>query len=265
MTEDVGLYVIVVPQGVDIQISRIEGEKRDADAAIDTDMSDFVKAAQSAVREVINDEDPGVKEEESNLVAHARRELKLIGEDDHTIDGFLKVVQAWADMGHSGGSHSVCLPMLVELLNFKNLSPLTDDPDEWMHHTAEVWGEPGGVWQNVRNGEAFSNDGGKTYTLLSDRQKSKKGKKRKPIPIYTSQPHNEEAKPDSIKELCDAIRLTVEYIGTDKLPPIPGWSWYDALCKYAPEMVDRFEPRGRIVDLGNQIHHITFNQMPTPR
>lgn len=114
-------------------------------------------------------------EEESNLVTHARRELELLGEDQSTINDFLKVVQAWSDMGHSGGSHFACLSVLVELLNFRNLTPLTDAPDEWIHHTAEVWGEPGGVWQNVRNGAAFSNDGGKTYTLLSERKDGKDG------------------------------------------------------------------------------------------
>jgi hypothetical protein len=39
----------------------------------------------------------------------------------------------------------------------------------------------------------------------------------------------------AISELCEAIRLTVEYVGTTMLPPIEGWSWYDALVKYAPE------------------------------
>lgn len=104
----------------------------------------------------------------SNLVTHARRELVLIGEDPETIDGLLKVIQAFADMGHSGGSASIAIPMINALLQFKNLSPLTDDPGEWVHHTAEQWGEPGGVWQNKRNGEAFSNDGGYNYYLLSE-------------------------------------------------------------------------------------------------
>jgi hypothetical protein len=44
----------------------------------------------------------------------------------------------------------------------------------------------------------------------------------------------------AIRELTEAIRFTVEYIGTDALPPIPGWSWYDALEKYAPETAAEF-------------------------
>jgi hypothetical protein len=32
-----------------------------------------------------------------------------------------------------------------------------------------------------------------------------------------------------IKQLCEAIRLTREYVGEATLPPIVGWSWFDAL------------------------------------
>ncbi len=104
----------------------------------------------------------------SNLVDHARRELELIGEEPETIEGYLKVIQAFADMGHSGGSASVAIPTINELLEFKNLSALTDDPNDWFHHEEGVWGEAGGGWQSIRNPEAFSNDGGETYYLLSE-------------------------------------------------------------------------------------------------
>lgn len=42
------------------------------------------------------------------------------------------------------------------------------------------------------------------------------------------------------RQLCEAIRLTVEYVGTDMLPPIDGWSWYDALKKHEPMTAARF-------------------------
>lgn len=32
-----------------------------------------------------------------------------------------------------------------------------------------------------------------------------------------------------VHELEEALRLTQEYIGDERLPPLPGWSWYDAL------------------------------------
>lgn len=104
----------------------------------------------------------------SNLVVHAKRELTLLGEDEDTTEGVVKLVQCFADMGHSGGSAPYVIHMITDLLNYQNLTPLTDDPDEWVHHTSEVWGAEGGVWQNKRNGSAFSHDGGKTYYLLGD-------------------------------------------------------------------------------------------------
>lgn len=114
----------------------------------------------------------------SNLVEHARRELTALGydKDPDTMAGFINVVQAFSEMGHSGGSASIAIPTINELLQFKNLSPLTNDPDEWQHHTEEVWGEVGGIWQSKRNGGAFSSDGGTTYTMLDD-PKNADGKK----------------------------------------------------------------------------------------
>lgn len=117
----------------------------------------------------------------SSLIDHARRELELIGEESETIEGYLKIVQAFSDMRHSGGSASVAIPVINQLLQFKNLKPLTDDPDEWLYHAGDTWGDPegNGIWQNKRNGEAFSIDSGKTYTLLSESDTT-------PGPIHTS-------------------------------------------------------------------------------
>lgn len=103
----------------------------------------------------------------SNLVEHARRELELIGEDPEVIAGYIKVFEAFSDMGHSGGSASVAIPVINELLQWKNLKPLTDDPEEWIHIADEISGSEN-VYQNNRNSEAFSHDGGKTYYLLSE-------------------------------------------------------------------------------------------------
>lgn len=57
------------------------------------------------------------------------------------------------------------------------------------------------------------------------------------VPPYTPRA----AVPDAaIRELTEAIRLTVEYVGNDMLPAIEGWDWYDALVKYAPEVAQAF-------------------------
>lgn len=110
----------------------------------------------------------------SNLVDHAKMELEIIGEEPETIEGYLKVIQAFADMGHSGCSASFAIPVINELLQFGNLAPLTDNPDEWYNH--------GGFWQNKRNSKAFSNDSGKTYYLLSEG-----GNRDNPHPLHDSE------------------------------------------------------------------------------
>lgn len=45
---------------------------------------------------------------------------------------------------------------------------------------------------------------------------------------------------DAALDLANAIRLTVEYVGNDMLPAQVGWSWFDALNRYNPEMVRQF-------------------------
>jgi hypothetical protein len=110
---------------------------------------------------------PGVlmtkKEPYNALMAHARRELDLTSEEPETIEGYLKFIQAFADMGHSGGSAMIAIPVINLLLRQKVLGPLTDHPDDWQFHDENTWGESGGIWQSRRDGEAFSDDGGKSY------------------------------------------------------------------------------------------------------
>ncbi len=102
--------------------------------------------------------------EESNLVQHVRRELELINEMPEVIDAAIKIAKIFSDMGHSGYSGMFFIEQLTRLLKFENLSPLTDDPDEWYKHD---YGDKK-MWQNKRNGGAFSYDGGSTYYLLSE-------------------------------------------------------------------------------------------------
>jgi hypothetical protein len=109
----------------------------------------------------------------SNLTDHARRELALVEQgpdgDRAFADSLLRAVEGFDSYGgHSGGSAAVAIDWLTRLLRFENIAPLTNDPDEWIHHGAGVWGSAPGVWQNKRCSEAFSHDGGKTYWLLSE-------------------------------------------------------------------------------------------------
>jgi len=128
----------------------------------------------------------------SNLVDHARRELELINEEPDFVEAYLKIVETFAGMGHSGGSAEVAIIVIHQLLQQQNLSPLTSNPEEWEFHSNEDFGLPedawnngkNGVWQNRRFGEAFSNDGGKTYFLLSENASTSN-----PKVIHTSRNH----------------------------------------------------------------------------
>lgn len=53
----------------------------------------------------------------------------------------------------------------------------------------------------------------------------------------------------AIEELTEALRFTAEYLGLDILPATDGWSWYDALVKYAPEKAKKFETDQALLDL----------------
>lgn len=105
----------------------------------------------------------------SNLVEHAKRELKIAGLFDSDSDysgmlgeSILEIVEKFSEQGHSGASAGMSIHILSKLLAFENLTELTDNPEDWI----EV-GE--GMWQNRRNSKCFSTDGGKTHYSLDDR------------------------------------------------------------------------------------------------
>lgn len=41
----------------------------------------------------------------------------------------------------------------------------------------------------------------------------------------------------AISELCLALLHTRDYVGANSLPAVPGWSWYDAIKKYRPDLL----------------------------
>lgn len=107
-------------------------------------------------------------DEESNMVTHARTELELLGEDEETIAWYLSVIEAFSDFGHSGFSAAATIPVLTKLLQLENLTPITDNPDEWFYHAADEYGVSEEMWQNRRNSALFSDDGGKTYWSVAE-------------------------------------------------------------------------------------------------
>ena len=102
----------------------------------------------------------------SNLRDHAIREMELakVDEDiygDMTSKAVLKMIDVFESEGHSGMSASLVLSIFNRVVNFRNLTPLTNDPAEWYQH-----GE--GNWQNMRDSSAFSADEGRTYYLTGE-------------------------------------------------------------------------------------------------
>lgn len=129
-----------------------------------------------------------------SLKEHAERELKAAGLYDSDSDyggmipdAVMELVETFSAQGHSGASASLVLAVFTKVAQYENLTPLTDNPEDWYYHGPDVSGIEGGFWQNIRNGEAFSHDGGKTYYLLSEGGNDKNRE-----PLHTSAPHNKE-------------------------------------------------------------------------
>lgn len=127
----------------------------------------------------------------SNLIKHANREFDLLGYPTLTREQIrskdtdltqawdaairkaaLEIITMFAKQGHSGGSASTIIQITHQLMQYKPLSPLTNDPNEWhqIDNSMLINNEPD-TWQSIRNPEAFSLDGGKTFYILSQKRK----------------------------------------------------------------------------------------------
>jgi len=103
----------------------------------------------------------------SNLKDFARAELeraKMFGEDGDFYGGMIgdavmKLIDVFADQGHSGMSAEMAVSLFERLARFEPISPLTGEDDEW-----NECGD--GMFQNRRcshvfkqNGEAYDSEG----------------------------------------------------------------------------------------------------------
>ena len=115
----------------------------------------------------------------SRLLDHAKYELKAAGYDIGAPDkvnfesdedyanacakNAYEMLETFTKAGHSGFSAEATLAIFEKLARFKCLSPLTNNPDEWMD-TSECQGEPVGThFQSKRQSSCFSDDGLKTF------------------------------------------------------------------------------------------------------
>lgn len=111
-----------------------------------------------------------------SLVEHAEREMRLAGLYDKDSDyggmipeAVLSLVRAHSKEGHSGGSHWLTLQIFNKVVNYKTLTPITSNPEEWFKHDYQVAGKDS--WQNIRQSSVFSQDGGKTWYDIDDPEK----------------------------------------------------------------------------------------------
>lgn len=134
----------------------------------------------------------------SNLINHAQRELEtagMLGARGDKFDEYnnmcgeavMELIRVFAGQNHSGMSASITLGMFKEVADFKALSPLTDNPKEWIAVEAGPVSDEITLWQNNRRSDAFSEDCGKTYYLLDECRRGWRRKLFGMAPVHTSE------------------------------------------------------------------------------
>jgi hypothetical protein len=111
---------------------------------------------------------------ESPLLLHSEDELKRAGlfNKDADYEGMIAyavmdLMKTFTNQGHSGFSAGMVREIFNKLSNWETLTPITSDPNEW-NDVSEMSDQP--FWQNKRNPCFFSQDGGKTWWDVNDKQ-----------------------------------------------------------------------------------------------
>lgn len=99
------------------------------------------------------------------VLDHAKRELKTLGADEDMIQIFVKTIEKILEVEGYPLDRAETNSWLGDLLNLKLLSPITEDPAEWVlddGYGTETWG-------NLRDPNCLSHDGGVTYYSTKDK------------------------------------------------------------------------------------------------
>jgi hypothetical protein len=97
----------------------------------------------------------------SAMSKHAIVELSLIKEEPKIMLWYVSVLEAYNIMQLTEEASDHCLETLTRLIRYENLAPLTDEPMEWVKVGDDIW-------QSIRNYDAYSTNGGKTFKLHSE-------------------------------------------------------------------------------------------------
>lgn len=117
------------------------------------------------------------------MVDWAKKELDRLNKDGDEMqelinNDILEIVQVFASQGHSGFSASYALSIIKKLLDWKPITPLTGEEDEW--NDVPEWDKGDNTQQNKRcsavfrknfdnatsyylYGKVFSDNGGKSW------------------------------------------------------------------------------------------------------
>lgn len=112
----------------------------------------------------------------SNFHKHAMREFQIAGWCDENgvfndemqkmmCDGVLKLLDVFAEEGHSGFSASYAISLFKKLVNFEPITALTGADDEWVdvgHHGCSIHYQNkrmSSVFKDSKDGQAYWMDG----------------------------------------------------------------------------------------------------------
>lgn len=102
-----------------------------------------------------------------SLLEHAKAELAIINTDGDEMQNMmdkniLEIVEKFGEQGHSGFSAPYAISILMRLLNWKPITPLTGTDDEW-NDISEMMGRE--CYQNKRDGSILKDSDGRAYWL----------------------------------------------------------------------------------------------------
>jgi len=106
----------------------------------------------------------------SNLISYAEDELNRIGMTEDSPDEMnvmmrkhiMHMVKEFSEEGHSGFSGRYALNILTKLLDFKPITPLTGEDDEWNN---VGYSHDEDYWQNKRCSSVFKKADGTCYDI----------------------------------------------------------------------------------------------------